>query len=78
MSSTGIGKALVKKLASQGLNVVMIALDDQLLTDSVKEIEATFKNVKIRKVKRLTHPLCPSSRPSFTGKHLMPKHRKLL
>lgn len=32
-SSSGIGRALTSKLAAQGINVVMVAIDDKLLTD---------------------------------------------
>jgi hypothetical protein len=32
-SSSGIGRALTTKLAKQGINVVMVAIDDKLLTD---------------------------------------------
>ena len=46
----GIGKALSKKLASQGLNVVMVALQDKVLDDTAKELQSAFPNIKIRKV----------------------------
>lgn len=32
-SSSGIGRALTVKLAKQGINVVMVAIDDKLLTE---------------------------------------------
>jgi short-subunit dehydrogenase len=32
-SSSGIGRALTTRLARQGINVVMVAIDDKLLTD---------------------------------------------
>ena len=41
-SSSGIGKSLVDKLASQGLNVVIVALQNQLLDDAVAEMQAKF------------------------------------
>jgi short-subunit dehydrogenase len=47
-ASSGIGKALTEKLANQGINVVMVALDDQILKDSFNEIKGRFPNVEIR------------------------------
>eukprot|EP00045_Choanoeca_perplexa_P004778 m.40591 g.40591 ORF g.40591 m.40591 type:complete len:336 (-) comp12761_c0_seq1:77-1084(-) len=49
-ASSGIGKAVVKKLAQQGINVVMVALDDKLLADSVKEMETAFKSLSFVKI----------------------------
>ena len=46
-SSSGIGKVLTEKLCEQGLNVVMVALDDKLLDDSHKEIAAKFPAVQV-------------------------------
>lgn len=36
-ASSGLGKAISHNLAKQGLNVVLCALDDQLLDDTYKE-----------------------------------------
>ena len=47
---TGIGKAYAKKLASQGLNVVLVALDDALLEETFTELHASYPNVTFRKV----------------------------
>jgi len=52
--SAGIGKAVVQKLAKQGINVVMVALDDALLADSAKEIQAEFKSLTFIKVRLIT------------------------
>lgn len=46
----GIGKSLAWKLASQGLNVVVVALDDQLLTDAVDELKSAFPECKFARV----------------------------
>jgi short-subunit dehydrogenase len=43
-SSSGIGKSLASRLASQGLNIVMVALNDRLLDDAVSELKTTFKS----------------------------------
>mmetsp|Transcript_19090 Transcript_19090/g.46864 ORF Transcript_19090/g.46864 Transcript_19090/m.46864 type:complete len:314 (-) Transcript_19090:231-1172(-) len=49
-ASSGIGKALVEKLAAQGLNVVLVALDDKLLKDTFEELQKKFPDVELRKV----------------------------
>ncbi len=49
-SSSGIGRALTEKLCGQGLNVVMVALDDKLLDDAHKEIAAKFPAVTVAAV----------------------------
>jgi hypothetical protein len=46
-SSSGIGKVLTEKLCAQGLNVVMVALDDKLLDESHEEIVAKFPAVQV-------------------------------
>jgi short-subunit dehydrogenase len=47
---SGIGKALARKLASQGINVVLVALDDPLLASAADEIRADFPGVAVRAV----------------------------
>ncbi len=47
----GIGKSIAKKLALQGLNVVLVALQDPLLDDTTEELAAAFPAVQIRKVR---------------------------
>lgn len=47
---TGIGKAYAKKLASQGLNVVLVALDDDLLAETHAELSEAYPDVTFRKV----------------------------
>ena len=49
-SSSGIGKSLASRLASQGLNIVMVALNDRLLDDAVSELKKTFKAGQFIKV----------------------------
>jgi len=49
-SSSGIGKSLASRLASQGLNIVMVALNDRLLDDAVSELKTTFKSGQFIKV----------------------------
>ena len=46
-SSSGIGKVLTEKLCGQGLNVVMVALDDKLLDEAHKEIAARYPAVQV-------------------------------
>ena len=49
-SSSGSGKSLASRLASQGLNIVMVALNDRLLDDAVSELKTTFKSGQFIKV----------------------------
>ncbi|KAL6769693.1 hypothetical protein ACKKBG_A32010 [Auxenochlorella protothecoides x Auxenochlorella symbiontica] len=49
-ASSGIGKAIASRLASQGLNVVMVAYPDPLLEASHEELSARFPNVTLKKV----------------------------
>lgn len=44
--SSGIGKAIAEKLAQQNINVVIVALPDKLLNDSVFELSKKYPNVK--------------------------------
>jgi len=37
--SSGLGRALVQKLANQGLNIVIVALDDDLLKKTGEELK---------------------------------------
>ncbi|KAI8067128.1 hypothetical protein BC940DRAFT_301363 [Gongronella butleri] len=46
--SSGIGAAIVRKLASQGLNVVVVALDDALLASFKEEIVKEFPQQSFR------------------------------
>ena len=47
---SGIGKSLAKKLLSQGANVVLVALDDDLLAATAKELAAEFPSREVRAV----------------------------
>ena len=47
---SGIGKALVFKLASQGLNVVVVSLDDDFLKTTMKELEKSYPKQSFRSV----------------------------
>lgn len=49
-SGTGIGKAIAFKLASQGLNVVLVSLDDDFLKTTMKEIKAEYPDLEFRSV----------------------------
>lgn len=49
-ASSGIGKALTEKLAGQGINVVLVALDDGLLKSTFEELQKKFPNRQFRKV----------------------------
>ncbi|KIY95930.1 hypothetical protein MNEG_12034 [Monoraphidium neglectum] len=49
-SSSGIGKAIAQKLAQQGLNVVLVALADDLLDRTHEELSAAYPGVEFRKV----------------------------
>ena len=49
-SGSGIGKALAFKLASQGLNVVLVSLDDEHLKNTVKQLEEKYPELEFRAV----------------------------
>ena len=49
-ASSGIGKALAEALAEQGLSVVLVALDDQLLQKTYQELRERFPRVEFRSV----------------------------
>ena len=42
--SSGIGLSLCNKLAGQGLNVIVAALDNDLLPEAIKQLKADFPN----------------------------------
>ena len=45
----GIGKAIARKLAGQGLNVVLVALGDDLLDQTHSELKEQYPNVTFKK-----------------------------
>jgi short-subunit dehydrogenase len=47
---TGIGKSLAFKLASQGLNVVIVSLDDTHLAETTKQLKEMYKELEFRSV----------------------------
>lgn len=47
---SGIGKALCFKLASQGLNVVVVSLDDECLKQTIKELMVAYPDLEFRPV----------------------------
>jgi len=47
---TGIGKALSFKLASQGLNVVVVSLDDDFLKKTIEELKEAYPGLEFRAV----------------------------
>ena len=49
-AGSGIGKALAFKLANQGLNVVIVSLDDDILKNTMKEIRAEYPEQEFRSV----------------------------
>eukprot|EP00160_Parvularia_atlantis_P002840 Unigene12364_Nuclearia_a/m.37576 Unigene12364_Nuclearia_a/g.37576 ORF Unigene12364_Nuclearia_a/g.37576 Unigene12364_Nuclearia_a/m.37576 type:complete len:328 (-) Unigene12364_Nuclearia_a:74-1057(-) len=48
--SSGIGKAIAQKLASQGINVAIAALDDKLLKEAMSDLPKEFPKVTFRAV----------------------------
>lgn len=50
-ASSGIGLAMTRKLCGQGLNVVMVALEDDMLKKSFAAIKKEFPNCTIREVR---------------------------
>jgi len=49
-AGSGIGKALAFKLAGQGLNVVLVSLDDAFLKQTMVEIQEAFPEQQFRQV----------------------------
>lgn len=47
---SGIGKAICFKLASQGLNVVVVSLDDDYLKQTIQELSTLYPNQTFRPV----------------------------
>ena len=48
--SSGIGKSVARRLAQQGINVVIASLDDPLLAETVKELRKDFPSLEFRQV----------------------------
>lgn len=48
--SSGIGKELVRKLLSQGLNVIIVARDEPVFEETIKELKASYPKQEIRSV----------------------------
>lgn len=48
--SSGIGKSIAKRLARQGLNVVLVALDDELLEETYTDLSESYPDVTFRKI----------------------------
>jgi short-subunit dehydrogenase len=49
-AGSGIGKSLAFKLASQGLNVVVVSLDDNVLKQTMKELKEAYPQLEFRSV----------------------------
>eukprot|EP00741_Cyanophora_paradoxa_P022547 tig00000248_g21773.t1 len=49
-SSSGIGKAIAERLAKMGLNVVLVAIDNEDLTKTQKELAAKYKDLEFRAI----------------------------
>jgi hypothetical protein len=47
-AGTGIGRSLAVKLASQGLNLVLVSLPDEHLTTTTKRLQEQFPNQEVR------------------------------
>ena len=45
--SSGIGKAIVEKLCQQNINVIILAVDDEVLKNTAAELTAKYPNVEI-------------------------------
>lgn len=52
----GIGKAIARRLAQQGLNVVIIALQNDELDKTFDELQEDFPHLQFRKVGCNTAP----------------------
>ena len=55
-SGSGIGKALAFKLASQGLNVVLVSLDDKHLKNTMKQLTFQYPELEFRSVGCVFNP----------------------
>ncbi|GFR47579.1 hypothetical protein Agub_g9307 [Astrephomene gubernaculifera] len=49
-ASSGIGKSIATRLARQGLNIVLVALGDDLLDNTFEELKAAYPKNQFRKV----------------------------
>ena len=49
-AGSGIGKSLAFKLASQGLNVVVVSLDDDFLKETIKQLKEKYPDLQFRAV----------------------------
>jgi len=49
-ASSGIGRAITEKLAAQGINVVLVALDDHFLRELHKRLQKEYKDLEFRAV----------------------------
>ena len=49
-ASSGIGKAMAHKLASQGVSVILVAVKDELLSKTEEEFKRQFPRIQIRSV----------------------------
>eukprot|EP00026_Physarum_polycephalum_P005824 Phypoly_transcript_05863.p1 GENE.Phypoly_transcript_05863~~Phypoly_transcript_05863.p1 ORF type:complete len:311 (-),score=49.90 Phypoly_transcript_05863:88-1020(-) len=49
-ASSGIGRAISEKLAKQGINIVLVALQDQLLTDVHQSLSRQYPKLEFRAV----------------------------
>ena len=47
-AGTGIGRSLAVKLASQGLNLVLVSLPDEHLAATTKRLQEQFPNQQVR------------------------------
>jgi len=47
-SGSGIGRALAFTLAGQGLNVILVSLDDDMLKQTAKDLQTAFPKLQFR------------------------------
>ena len=66
----GIGKSIARKLAGQGLNVVLVALGDDLLDATAKELGEQYPRVTFRKASWLA--VVPVGSEGSCGCHHQP------
>ena len=48
--SSGIGESIAYRLASQGTNVIIAALDDKLLLTSIEKLRKAYPHLEFRSV----------------------------
>jgi len=70
----GIGKSIARKLAGQGLNVVLVALQDELLDGTTRELKKAFPKILLRKVRGRSLSFKNNAQLRLWGLHLHSPH----